>query len=636
MRHLALGTVAGPAQAHAVRAGLVQAPSGAVVGCWTWNCLGLSSSADAIPAPGMGVAHVARRVAGDVRSWVADRDTVPGDLSPASLGAMRRVPFESFVEHVGRLSSAFGFVVRNRLVRLGHPDDRSTETAVEACRVAMRAAVATVSPFLDTLDPAALGEVKAIPGYGYGATLDTYRLLDGTCGHGAPLAVAFGWLPRMRREVVGHAAGDPDGFAVAVSCGRDGYGAALARHLSSQGRLGMRGARMALAVSDAAAGMTRARGARMLATPRLASDRPGAMPEDRGVEDVAWCLERLPPSCAPRDAVDWTAFDAVLPAVVRCVERAPEGKAWRMLGRGGDWPSFEARLRAACGKGRWPRRLHGALWDADDMASWLGERVALPAWLMAQAGGEPPSRERTWAAGRRILSDGRGIARSLAMGDSWRMRRAAMDEALPPMGDGDAARGPDWPAVLPDAVVDGHRIIVLAGERDLREEGFRGPDRHGVPGLAHCSGSYVRGCREGLVRFLSVRAPDGRRLSTADVEWRDGRARLVDHHGRDNARPSAGAVAVVEAYMARLGRGDLQASAPALSAVGAPASPMARCGYDWTVPGAWEDAASTWAPFLSRPARWATPAQVASAVPDGEPGAPAWGERAWDPRRTPG
>lgn len=90
-----------------------------------------------------------------------------------------------------------------------------------------------------------------------------------------------------------------------------------------------------------------------------------------------------------------------------------------------------------------------------------------------------------------------------------------------------------WPA-LTDPVVCGERLAVpLATSRELAEEG---------KALDHCVATYISACLFTRAHLFSLRAPDGRRMSTAEVALEEDetgrlRATLRQHRAGSNAEP---------------------------------------------------------------------------------------------------
>jgi hypothetical protein len=160
--------------------------------------------------------------------------------------------------------------------------------------------------------------------------------------------------------------------------------------------------------------------------------------------------------------------------------------------------------------------------------------------------------------------------------------------ALDPVPD-DAA----WPALFRDADLPGGiRALCVTTPAALVAEGGSGPDAEGVRGLAHCVGGYARRCLAGGTHVVSLRAPDGSRLST--VELHAGGpfpVRIAQHRGAANGEPPARALAAAEALLDGLRTGAVPMDAPALAFRG----PMPEA--PWT-PDAAMRAMEAWAPHL--------------------------------------
>ncbi len=311
-----------------------------------------------------------------------------------------------------------------------------------------------------------------------------------------------------------------------------------------------------------------------------------------------WLLRSLPASWQPRDDAEREAFVRCSPAVRFAVRRAATDPA-PMLNAKGDWAAFDRRLQAAHGR-TGATALKHALKDVGDMVLAFEEQVVRPACDLVgmRVPAATPERRNTF----QTLFSGRSVCRILEGSRLWHDRQGVILAAMP----GTAPRG-GWPAILPDADlrdVGGVVIRVLTTPAELADEGARGNDGDGLPGLWHCVGGHAGRCLDGTSRILSIRAvEDGAelRLSTAEVTWRRGVMTVSQHRGPCNAAPPVMAVMALRTYVDGMGHGTLRPTAPDLPRHdGAHASRAAphRCGYDWRIPGAWETVRDAWRPHL--------------------------------------
>lgn len=147
----------------------------------------------------------------------------------------------------------------------------------------------------------------------------------------------------------------------------------------------------------------------------------------------------------------------------------------------------------------------------------------------------------------------------------------------------------EWPSLLPSwrDPSNGLAVIPLPNSHALADEGMRGLDPDGVPGLDHCVGaeSYSIRCAQARIRILSIR-DDRTRLSTAEIEvdpGRHGRPTLavVQHRGNRNAEPEDRATATLEAYLRLPEATGLDARTVAAARLTAIARPFAEDFEPW-------------------------------------------------------
>ncbi len=321
------------------------------------------------------------------------------------------------------------------------------------------------------------------------------------------------------------------------------------------------------------------------------------------VRHAARLLAHLPPDWVPGDAPSWLAFVACAPAIELVTRRAAPPHVARLLGAGGDWPGLLSSLTAAHG-GKVDDLSH-AVRDVADLTVAYDRQVLVPAHVLC--GGQESSYLDGAAA--TILLSGRGMRRVLELSRRWHAARRHMLEGLPPP----LGAPSSWPRAWPDATIGDVTVSEVTDRAGLEEEGADGPGSDGVPGLAHCVGGYAPDCLSGGSRILSLRAPDGTRLSTAQVTWDGARMRVVQHSGHRNALPPDGAVLALQGYAEGVGTGRLRVDEAALAPLAQIAGIEAKAGYDVTVPGAWETMRDRWAPFVPRTFR-GTPMEAHAAV----------------------
>lgn len=108
----------------------------------------------------------------------------------------------------------------------------------------------------------------------------------------------------------------------------------------------------------------------------------------------------------------------------------------------------------------------------------------------------------------------------------------AILEVAPEMGNAELS---NWPPLLPQPLNLKKRVMVsLTTSRQLSEEGFR---------LGHCVSGYSDGCLLGDSHILSIRNPDGIRLSTVEIFLKAGNDGqwipvVIQHRADRNGSPS--------------------------------------------------------------------------------------------------
>ncbi len=509
--------------------------------------------------------------------------------------ARARAVVDGAVDHGDRLREAMGRMWHLRMLPEGHEPSGCAEWAVDDLRLA----IAHVEPHLATLDRDAL---RLCGGVDAGVRQDgTYRLLDRTRDPTAPLARAWSMRPHFAGVLRGLARLKGREMRAAVE---DATGAALdrlLRHALTEGNGGSRrAADLGFAIARAMDDMTPAEVTRFRAL------CAGGDWGDPGI-DLARPMAALPASWVPRGVAGWMGVAACRPLLVEAIRLAGPVHVATMVNSGGDWDAWAGRVAAASGTRDGGRRgVAGALDDVRDVVVAFQSQVVTPALSASGV----TNRAASYGLCHAMLFDARTLRRVLEVSRIWHSRHAAIAAALPR----GAATPSSWPAALPDATYDGIALKVLTDRGALVDEGRRGADPDGVPGLSHCVASYAGTCLSGLSRLVSVRAASGAsfgRLSTAELTWDGRRVHLVQHRGLGNAAPPPEAEAALARYLDDLASRRLMVDGAGFRAVPGGGVAARDAGYDATVPGNWEAARDAWAFLLPGRLRRMTPADVA-------------------------
>lgn len=333
-------------------------------------------------------------------------------------------------------------------------------------------------------------------------------------------------------------------------------------------------------------------------------------PEDalRAARGTMRLAAALPPEWMPGTPASWTAFSTV----ARVLSEGPGFGPETLRRSKGDWEGLVARMARGAGvAGEPPRVVAQALCEEagrlGDMRKWLVAQVLAP--LVANAeirhafpprgpGWEPDHpRDRLGAVADALLWRDRDVGSCLALGRSWGRVRDAIARSVSGVEEagGESLR---WDAPGGTARVGDVEVRPVADALSLWEEGAEVPDREGAAGLGHCVYGRLRLFRSGAAHCLSLRrAEDGRRLSTAQFEHRDGRPAVVEHRGYRNALPPPEAQAALEAYLASLPPPGMRS---ATGTVLAQDALWDLCGYDWRRTDGVGAALGAWAPLLPR------------------------------------
>lgn len=161
----------------------------------------------------------------------------------------------------------------------------------------------------------------------------------------------------------------------------------------------------------------------------------------------------------------------------------------------------------------------------------------------------------------------------------------------------------------PDGPIE---IMALASAQDLLDEGVRGPDSHGIEGMAHCVPSYMTECAIGQSIVVSVRRKDAggkiERLSTAQLRVVVGgydvdknafhKLEVIQHYARGNSAPSLVARQALATFISGAKVPEIARSMMANINYNVPSA-----FYDPTRPGSVEAMLAVWDFALSRDLR---------------------------------
>ncbi len=278
--------------------------------------------------------------------------------------------------------------------------------------------------------------------------------------------------------------------------------------------------------------------------------------------------------------VDWFPSDArqvegfllvarIAASMGKLVDRLP---SWLSSCKG-DWASFTARCLRAHPEGE-----AGVRSFLFDPAESLAASVVLPVMLGgsgAPLDGRGHSHARSHVAFRLLYRD-KSLPACLEASAWWHAHLAEIRAALPE----DVRVDKAWKPLYPETRRDGLALVPLVTAGDLDEEGAKGPDRNGVPGLDHCVATYRPSAQVGGCHIASVRRVhgDGSYERLATVEFRqapDGTVRHVQVQGPGRVE----ALAFLDAFLAGT-------PTPAYIRPRPPEDEGIRgvVGYDWTDP----------------------------------------------------
>jgi len=286
-------------------------------------------------------------------------------------------------------------------------------------------------------------------------------------------------------------------------------------------------------------------------------------PERVGLVDVLTAVghDRLPEA---GDAEGWRAFSACLESVQRGF--VPCTGSGAILGRmlasmpGPDWPARAAWLvRTTGAQARAPAEIIDVTQGLARLLRLLAGE-ALPPIVPGQAAFGAFDAYANLLQEAQILLAGHGTyPRLLEASRRW--------HANPALSGRTAGVRLDATWDVPFGETDlgeGWRAVPLGSHLDLVDEGVRGPDRDGIPGMGHCIATYARRCLEQGDVVVSLRRDvDGRTVRQSTVllvqgtDRADGYSRTLsgitlrvgEHKGPFNADPTVEAEAKLARFM---------------------------------------------------------------------------------------
>ncbi len=299
-----------------------------------------------------------------------------------------------------------------------------------------------------------------------------------------------------------------------------------------------------------------------------------------------------------------------------------------MLDAHGRWDGYGERVQPAeAASGPWSA--HEVAGFVEDASRSFARQVLEPAVAMTRGRlatqGQGIMSEHASAA---LLWSGRSLPRVAEVVRRWHGAESGMLTQVMALPDVRGNGAASWKRHIPDHTADGMSLTILTDAVQLVEEGARGPDRDGSPGLAHCVGNYAPRCASGDCRIGSLRhrGPDGawRRLSTVEFDVRGDAVTVLQHKGPENREPGPAESAMVAAYVRHLNGRDSRTRA--IRPEPAPIGWSGASGYDVGVPGNWHAVTALWRPFLPRGLRdlepWQWDALAALDVADPARGQP--------------
>jgi hypothetical protein len=245
-------------------------------------------------------------------------------------------------------------------------------------------------------------------------------------------------------------------------------------------------------------------------------------------------LASLPVDWIPRGDEEVAAFQS-LSALFRSTSMtAPGAMAWRdhdlvlafggygfLRGVRGRWKPFLDRI------GESSRERHVRIEGVIDMVRSFAEDAVVPA--LAGEGLVPEGFHDIHlcvppvAVAARVLFEGKSLHAILEESDDWHRRIAGTV----------AVRGADpsdtWPVPFDTATAPNGLVLrCLPDASSLADEGLA---------MRHCVGTYAAQCRHGHAVVVSIRSPDGNRLSTLELRPAGATYAIGQNHGIMNTRP---------------------------------------------------------------------------------------------------
>ena len=283
----------------------------------------------------------------------------------------------------------------------------------------------------------------------------------------------------------------------------------------------------------AALGLDRARTRRFVGLPFY----PG---EDLPL--LAAVAAALPPDRLPRPG-DQPAWESFVAAVTLLAELLPDGRV-------AAFPPFALAFLERCGRDGW--RAGGTI---DLHVSFLKDVLRGLLRILEEHDPELPA----YRIAASILLDARDLHTLDALSRAWHA-----DPVLRVRGSLSLSPDACWPRLFEGDVPlgGGYAARALGTLRELVAEGDAGPDEEGRPGLDHCVAGYAEACLAGECAIVSIRGPDGNRVSTAEIVERRGVQVVTQHRARGNAGPPPEAIMALERLERMLREGTIRVRDP--------------------------------------------------------------------------
>lgn len=250
----------------------------------------------------------------------------------------------------------------------------------------------------------------------------------------------------------------------------------------------------------------------------------------------------LPVAWLPQDREGWRGLVQVVQALVSA---GREVTLPLLRPFGPDWQEGATRIERS-----------DTIRNIDDCRNGLIAHLIMPAFCAALPGwtfrekASPSAQEAVRALLARLL-DRRPLPVQIEISARWHRLLPHLISLTKP------SRSLTWlPLTNPWHGPGGIEILPLTHSTALDEEG---------KALNHCVGMYDGSCAYSRTHIVSLRGPDGKRCSTAEISLNDkGRPRLVQHQGPHNSPPGTDAHGALLAYLDGLETGRLPLNMEAL------------------------------------------------------------------------